>query len=100
MEEEKKEQGKKYAKLIAKVWSDEAFKERLVMDPRATLDAEGIQVPEGVEVKVVEQTEKTFFLVIPEKPQQDYISEGEERLAAGFCSYRGVCAGGITGYSH
>jgi hypothetical protein len=82
MEEEKKEQGKKYAKLIAKVWSDEAFKERLLMDPRATLDAEGIQVPEGVEVKVVEQTDKIFYLVIPEKPQVAAITEETERIAA------------------
>jgi hypothetical protein len=39
MEEERKEQNKKMAKIIAKAWSDEAFKERLIADPRAVLTA-------------------------------------------------------------
>jgi hypothetical protein len=45
MEETSEEQGKKYAKLIAKTWSDESFKEKLLSDPRAVLEAEGISVP-------------------------------------------------------
>ncbi len=48
----REEQGKKYAKLIAKAWSDEAFKERLLTDSRAVLEAEGISVPPGVDIKV------------------------------------------------
>ena len=63
----REEQGKKYAKLIAKAWSDEAFKERLLTDSRAVLEAEGISVPPGVDIKVVEQTDTQFFMVIPPK---------------------------------
>ena len=68
MEETREEQDKKYAKLIAKAWSDEAFKERLLTDSRAVLEAEGISVPPGVDVKVVEQTDTQFFIVIPKMP--------------------------------
>lgn len=41
MEETREEQGKKYAKLIAKAWSDESFKERLLSDSRAVLEQRG-----------------------------------------------------------
>ena len=68
MEETREEQGKKYAKLIAKAWSDESFKERLLSDSRAVLEAEGISLPPGVNVKVLEQTDAQFFLVIPQMP--------------------------------
>ena len=67
MEDVREEQSKKFAKLIAKAWSDEAFKERLLTDSRAVLEAEGISVPPGVDIKVVEQTDTQFFMVIPPK---------------------------------
>jgi len=80
MEETREEQGKKYAKLIAKAWSDESFKERLLSDSRAVLEAEGISVPPGVDVKVLEQTDTTFFIVIPKKPMSPSIDEVDLRF--------------------
>ena len=56
---------KQYQQLIAKCWDDEAFKQRLLADPVETLKAEGIEVPEGVLVQVVENTAKVMTLVIP-----------------------------------
>jgi hypothetical protein len=82
MEEEMKEQNKKYAKLIAKVWSDASFKERLLADPRAVLEAEGISVPPGVDVKVLEQTYTQLFLVIPTPPLDVNIQDIDQRMAA------------------
>jgi hypothetical protein len=87
MEEEMKEQGKKIAKLIAKAWSDESFKERLLADSRAVFEDEGIKVPQGVDIKVVEQTDTQTFFVIPKKPVDIDISEWDERNAA--LSYAG-----------
>ena len=92
MEETREEQGKKYAKLIAKVWSDEAFKERLLTDSRAVLEAEGISVPPGVDVKVVEQTETQLFVVIPQKPPIEQYEVTTERIAAIVsCSMSSCC---------
>ena len=82
MEETREEQGKKYAKLIAKAWSDEAFKERLLTDSRAVLEAEGIAVPPGVDVKVLEQTDTQFFMVIPKQPPDAGTVYAEERITA------------------
>jgi len=83
MEETREEQGKKYAKLIAKAWSDESFKERLLSDSRAVLEAEGISVPPGVDVKVLEQTDAQFFMVIPKKPEGGRTQLLDERASAG-----------------
>ena len=85
MEEDRVEQSKKYAKLIAKAWSDEAFKERLLTDSRAILEAEGISVPPGVDVKVVEQTDTQLFVVIPQKPLNVECAVLDERAAAFLC---------------
>ncbi len=82
MEETREEQGKKYAKLVAKTWSDEAFKERLLSDSRTVLEGEGIIVPPGVDVKVVEQTETQLYVVIPKKPLTEQVGVLPERIAA------------------
>ncbi|MBK5964538.1 NHLP leader peptide family natural product precursor [Thiocystis minor] len=62
------DQAKQYQQLIAKCWADDAFKQRLLADPAGTLAAEGIDVPAGVSVKVAENTEQVFHLVIPACP--------------------------------
>ena len=49
----------KYGKVIAKAWSDTAFKSRLLSNPKAVLIEAGVEVPAGVSVKVVEDTETT-----------------------------------------
>ena len=84
MEETREEQGKKYAKLIAKAWSDESFKEKLMSDSRAILEAEGISVPPGVDVKVMEQTETQLFVVIPKKPPIEQYDVLPDRIQASF----------------
>ncbi len=87
MDEDRVEQEKNfdYAKLIAKAWSDEAFKERLLTDSRAVLEGEGIIVPQGVDVKVVEQTDTQLFVVIPIKSLNVGCAVLDERAAAFLC---------------
>ena len=62
------EQANQYQRLIAKCWADEAFKRRLLADPAGTLAAEGMALPEGVTLRVVEDTAQTVTLVIPPRP--------------------------------
>jgi nitrile hydratase alpha subunit len=50
-----------------KVWQDPTFKRRLVADPRAALQEEGVPLPEGKTVRVVEDTAETMHLVLPRK---------------------------------
>lgn len=61
---------KQFQQLIAKCWSDDAFKQALIADPAAVLSQEGIEVPAGVSVSVVENTATHFHLVIPPAPSE------------------------------
>ena len=79
------EQGKKMNQLVARCWADEGFKKKLLADPAATLKAEGAVLPAGLTIKVVENTDKVFHLVIPAKPA-DLSDEDLDKVAAGLLS--------------
>lgn len=79
------EQGRKYAELVAKAWSDEAFKTRLKADPAAVLRSMGMQVPEGMQVEVLESTPQKTFVVIPPKPTDELSDDDLEKVAGGVC---------------
>jgi hypothetical protein len=54
------------ALLIAKAQADESFRQALLNDPKATIQKEmGGTLPEGLQVKVVEETGDTLYLVLP-----------------------------------
>jgi hypothetical protein len=94
MEDERNEPVRIMNRIIAKAWADDAFKERLLTDSRRVLEEEGIPVPPGVEVKVVEQTDTQFYVVLPKKPtDSELIEELGNREAAGYGGNGG--AGGI-----
>jgi len=72
-----------HAKIIAKAWRDPAFKAQLMANPAATLEAEGINVPAGVTVTVVENTGKHFHLVLPPKPSRKLSDSDESAMSDG-----------------
>lgn len=76
------EQGKKMSQIIAQCWADESFKQRLLADPAATLKAEGMELPAGLTVKALENTEQVFHLVIP-TPPTDLSDEALENVSGG-----------------
>jgi hypothetical protein len=60
---------KRYAKFVAKVWSDEAFRLRVKSSPVRVLREFGFKVPKGKKIKIVEvDFEKTVCFVLPKKP--------------------------------
>jgi hypothetical protein len=73
-----------YGKLVAKAWSDSAFKARLLRDPHAALTEAGVPVASGVTIKVVEDTESTRHLVLPPPPPEGELSdEALDKVAGG-----------------
>ncbi len=52
-------------KIIDNAQSDEGFKRALLDNPKKTLGQLGIQVPEEVEIKAVEESAKVVYLVLP-----------------------------------
>jgi len=88
------EQNKQMGQLIAKCWADEAFKAKLLADPAAVLKAEGAELPEGVTIKAVENTDTVFHLVIPAAPTGDLSDEDLDAVAGGH--EHGICGVGWT----
>jgi hypothetical protein len=80
---EQEERTKKIHKIIAKAWSDEGFKRRLLSAPGPTLKDEGVDVVPGVEVRVVADTDKVKYLVVPTQPSSDEMSEEDLVSVAG-----------------
>jgi hypothetical protein len=72
------------ALLIEKSWSDQAFRERLLRDPKLTLTQElGIEFPPGAEIEVLEETTMKKYLVLPEPATGDLSDEELESVAGG-----------------
>jgi Nitrile hydratase, alpha chain len=57
--------------LIEKAWKDDAFRQVLRSDPRGAVEKElGAKLPAGLQVKLVEESADTFYLVLPAKPDR------------------------------
>jgi hypothetical protein len=57
------------AEVVDRAATDPAFRQELLSAPAATLRAAGIAIPEGSEVRVVENTAGLRHLVLPGKPE-------------------------------
>jgi hypothetical protein len=61
---------KAYGRMVVRSWSDEAFRERFLSDPIDVFKEHGIDVPEGVHVKVLENTDKEVHFILPSKSEE------------------------------
>ena len=68
--------------ILTKCREDESFKQQLLNDPAATLKTEGVEIPFGYTVRIMENTEDTFHFVIPNR-STDLPDDLLERLAGG-----------------
>jgi hypothetical protein len=70
------------AKIVARAWADESFRDRLKADPRAAVAEEtGVTVPESVAIEVLEETPEKAYLVIPSNRMA--VSDEDLDLAGG-----------------
>lgn len=79
-----------YSQLVGKAWADEDFKARLLEDTMGTLAQEGVRVPEGITVRVLENTGNVIHFVLPPKPRDAALSEEDLDQVAGGLQY-GCC---------
>jgi hypothetical protein len=91
----RQEQARKLGQLVARAWTDEVFKQRLLAEPATVLQEQGLAVPAGTEVRVVEDTEQVQHLVLPRRPAEGELSEEQLAVAAGGWCLDGKCAGGF-----
>ncbi len=66
---------KAYGKMVAKAWEDEAFKTKLLANPTEVFKDKGIEIPEGIEVRMVENTSEIMHLVLPPAPSDELTDE-------------------------
>ena len=62
------EQRNQLADLFAACWKDEALKQRFMADPKAVLAEYGMDVPDGIDVNIVENTDTTVHITMPASP--------------------------------
>jgi hypothetical protein len=72
---------KKFAEIIAKAWTNESFKQRLLMHPKQTLEQEGVHTS-SKDVKIVENSHNTTYYVLPEKPKGNLSDRELREIAA------------------
>ena len=65
------EQKNALAQLFAACWKDEALKARLMADPKAVLKEHGLDVPDNLDVKVVENADDCVHITLPAPPTRD-----------------------------
>lgn len=71
------------AKVIAKAWSDEAFKSQLLSDPMQALKSGGFDVPAGLTVEVHENTDSVVHLTLPARPAGAMDLDSLDKVAGG-----------------
>jgi len=86
---------KLWAQLVAKAWTDDKLRERLISDPQTVLEENGLSVPPGLEVRIVENTEGIIYLPLPPKPSPAELSD--EDLSQAVAGTRPPPIGGACG---
>jgi hypothetical protein len=70
--------------LVQRSIEDDSFRQRLLDDPKATVEQElATQLPEGVEVRVVQESQQSIYLVLPSaSPLGEGVELSDEELEA------------------
>ena len=91
--------------LIERSLQDESLRQRLLSDPKAAVEQElGTRLPEDVQVRAVEETADTVYLVLPSASPADEGGELSDReLGAvagggGGTFWGATCSCGSPGY--
>ncbi|MDG2030107.1 MAG: NHLP leader peptide family RiPP precursor [Phycisphaerales bacterium] len=70
--------------LFAACWNDAALKERFMQDPKAVMAEHGIDVPEGMDVNIVENSDTCMNITMPAPPQlPTALNDHELKMVAG-----------------
>ena len=77
------EERNQLAELFAAFWKDDALKQRFMSDPKSVLAEYDMPVPDGMDVKVVENSDNTVHITMPMAPRGNELSDEELSAAAG-----------------
>ncbi len=74
------EQDRIMQKIIVKAWMDDDYKQALLADPTALLKEAGVEIHEGVKIRIVEDTNDLHHMVLPLKPTPEELREDDYQL--------------------
>ena len=78
------EERNQLGELFAACWKDEALKARFMSDPKAVLAEYSMDVPDGMDFNVVENSDNCMHITLPAAPEgQQNLSDEELSAAAG-----------------
>ncbi|MCH9625320.1 MAG: hypothetical protein S4CHLAM123_04910 [Chlamydiales bacterium] len=77
---------KLWPKIVAKAWSDPQFKAQFKENPKQVLATYGIEVPQEIDLEVIEDTEQTHYILLPSKPEGELSEKSLADIAAGTAS--------------
>jgi hypothetical protein len=87
---------KQWGQLVARAWSDEAFKARLLAEPGSVLAEHGVEIPAGLEIRAHESTPTLVHLTLPPAPSEDLSDEQLDAVAGGNTAGTAGTAGTIA----
>jgi hypothetical protein len=79
-------QKRRWGQIVARAWDDDAFRQRLLTEPASVLREEGIDVPPGVALRVIESgsaeasEEETCFWLPPSPADEDFMEDDLGRV--------------------
>jgi hypothetical protein len=80
--------------IINRATRDPQFRQDLLQDPKRTVEGElGVQIPAGIEIRVVEESPSTLYLVLPPStiaPGQALSDQELEQVAGGWTGITGA----------
>lgn len=85
--------GVAYGKAVARAWSDNAYREQLLSDPKAALAEVGAEPPPGIELSVVENTPDRMHLILPVRPAEGEVGDAQLAAVAGGIGAAPCCWG-------
>ena len=67
-----------FGQLVQRATEDPALRQRLLASPQQTLTEAGITLPAGIEIEIVENTDKVIHLVLPPLVESGESAKGGE----------------------
>lgn len=80
----------RYSAVVKKAWEDDAFKQRLLSDPAAVFAENDLAVPDGLQIKILEDRPDLRHLPLPPRPtaaEGAPKEEAETSLGSWFCCH-------------
>jgi hypothetical protein len=56
---------KKLSQLLMELYANSELKEEFIANPKKVMAEKGIEIPEKINIKVLEETEATKYIVLP-----------------------------------